>query len=113
MEDPAPAAPAPPNLRPEYRGNLWDTAAGSTHLSRPVNNPPLPADNHENIQTFKQVVLANPLPGEYSVEVSAAPFPADPFNQQNLQAFALVFAGTGLEVRFNQPVAAVQGTAAY
>jgi serine protease AprX len=102
-----------PNPRPEYRGNLWDATAGRTHLSRPTANPPVAADNHENIQTFKQVVIANPPPGAYDVEVSVGPFPADPFNQQNLQAFALVFAGTGPEVAFNQPVASVQGTPVY
>ncbi len=108
----APAPPAP-GARPEFRGNLWNTAAGQTHLSRPVANPPVAADAHEDVQTFKQVVLANPPPGEYEVEVSAAIFPADPFNQQNLQAFALVFAGSGPEVRFSQPVAAVSGAAVY
>jgi hypothetical protein len=108
-------APAPPGpgARPEYRGNLWSAVAGQTHLSRPVATPPVAADNHEDIQTFKQVVLANPPAGVYDVEVSAATFPADPFNQQNLQAFGLVFAGSGPEVRFNQPVAAVTGAAVY
>jgi hypothetical protein len=57
--------------------------------------------------------VQNPPEGEWIVEVTAGAFPADPFNQQNLQPFALVFAGTGDEVRFNQPVAAVQGTAIY
>jgi hypothetical protein len=108
----APAAPGP-GLRPEYRGNLWSTAAGQTHLSRAVAAPAVAADSHEDIETFKQVVLANPVAGVYEVEVSASLFPADPFNQQNLQAFALVFAGTGPEVRFNQPVAAVTGAPAY
>lgn len=108
-------APTPPGpgARPEYRGNLWSTVAGQTHLSRAVATPPVAADNHEDIQTFKQVVLANPLAGIYDVEVSAATFPSDPFNQQNLQAFALVFAGTGPEVLFNQPVAAVTGAPVY
>lgn len=102
-----------PNPRPEFRGNLWNPAAGSTHLSRPVASPPVAADNHEDIHTYKQVVIANPPPGTYEVEISAAPFPANPFNQQNLQPFALVFAGTGPEVVFNQPVAAVQAAAYY
>jgi hypothetical protein len=106
-------APPGPGLRAEYRGNLWNTLAGQTHLSRAVANPPVAADNHEDIQTFKHIVLAKPPAGIYEVEVSAALFPADPFNQQNLQAFALVFAGTGSEARFNQPAAAVAGTAVY
>jgi len=108
-------APAPPGpgQRPEFRGNLWSTAAGQTHLSRAVANPPVAADAHEDIQTFKQVVLTNPAAGEYEVQVSAATFPADPFNQQNLQPFALVFAGTGPEVRFNQALPAVAGAPTY
>jgi len=107
-----PVSPGP-GLLPEYRGNRWNTAAGQTHLSRPMANPRLAADNHENVQTFKQVVLANPPAGNYEVTVDAAIFPADPFNQQNLQPFALVFAGTGPEVTFNQTVAAVTGSPIY
>ncbi len=102
-----------PGAAAEFRGNLWDAAAGRTHLSRAIGAPPTPADSHEDIQTFKQVMLQNPAPGEYEVEVSAAAFPADPFNQQNLQAFALVFAGTGPEQIFNLPAAAVAGAAVY
>jgi hypothetical protein len=102
-----------PGAAAEFRGNLWDTAAGRTHLSRAIANPPTAADNHEDVQTFKQIVLQNPAAGEYEVEVSAAAFPADPFNQQNLQPFALVFAGTGPEVVFNQPAAAVAGAPVY
>ncbi|EXI78796.1 MAG: type VII secretion-associated serine protease mycosin [Candidatus Accumulibacter appositus] len=108
----APAAPGP-GLRPEYRGNLWSTVAGQTHLSRAVATPAVAADKHEDVQTFKQVVLANPLAGEYEVTVSAATFPAVAFNQQNLQAFALVFSGSGPEMRFNLPAAAVAGAAVY
>jgi hypothetical protein len=47
------------------------------------------------------------------VEVSAATFPANPNNQQNLQPFALVFAGTGPEARFSTPVAAAAGSGVY
>ena len=105
--------PAVGGVWPAFRGNLWDTAPGRSHLSRPVAQPPVPADSHEDVQTFKQVVLANPAPGEYEVEVDAAAFPADPFNQQNLQPFALIFAGSGPEMAFNQPLAAVAGAAVY
>jgi|GEM_PF-1473572 subtilisin family serine protease len=105
--------PAGPGLLPEYRGNVWDTTAGRTHLSRPIPDPPTAADNHENIQTYKQVVLENPPAGIYTVEVFAEAFPADAFNQQNLQAFALVFAGSGPEVRFRQTVAEVTGAPVY
>jgi subtilisin family serine protease len=108
-------APAPPGpgTRPEYRGNLWSAVPGQTHLSRPIPNPPALADNHEDIQTFKQVALENPPAGDYEIEVAAAVFPFGHFNQQNLQAFALVFAGTGPDVRFVSNVAAVTGTPIY
>ena len=102
-----------PGALAEFRGNLWDSAAGRTHLSRAVATPAVPADSHEDVQTFKQVVLANPAPGEYEVEVAAAGFAANAFNQQNLQPFALVFAGSGPEMAFNQPLAAVAGAAVY
>jgi hypothetical protein len=98
-----------PGVRTQYFGNLWDTAAGRTHLSKPV----VAGDAHENQQPYKQVVVANPPAGDYEVEVSVAGFGTDLFNQQNLQSFALVFAGTGPEQRFNQPVAAVVGAATY
>ncbi|HEX6911073.1 MAG TPA: hypothetical protein VF142_11795, partial [Longimicrobium sp.] len=100
-----------PNPPAEYRGNLWD-AGPNAHLSRPVN-PAAAADAHEDTHPFKQVVVRNPPAGVYAVEVSVPLFPADPFNQQNLQPFALVFAGTGPEVVFNLPVAAVQGAGIY
>jgi hypothetical protein len=102
-----------PGVAGEFRGNLWDSAAGRTHLSRTVALPALPADRHEDVQTFKQVVLADPAPGVYEVEVAAAAFPADAFNQQNLQPFALVFAGSGPEQVFALPLPAVQGAAVY
>ncbi|WP_198321005.1 S8 family serine peptidase [Azohydromonas aeria] len=102
-----------PGAAGEFRGNLWDTAAGRTHLSRLVALPPVPADNHDTIHPYKQVVIQDPAPGEYVVEVSAAAFPADPFNQQNLQPFALVFAGTGAEVTYNPVATPVAGAAVY
>ena len=101
-----------PGLAGELRGNLWQAAAGRTHLSRPVPLPAVLADAHEDVQTFKQVVLVNPVPGVYEVEVAAA-FAAFELNQQNLQAFALVFAGTGPEQVFALPLPAVQGAAVY
>lgn len=109
----APVPPGPPPPASEYRGNLWGAAPGTTHLSRAVPLPAVAADAHEDVQTFKQVVLANPPAGEYVVEVTAAVFGVDPFNQQNLQPFALVFAGTGPEVRFNLPLPAVAGRPVY
>ena len=97
----------------EFRGNLWETALGRSHLSRPIPQPPVAADAHEDIQAYKQVVLANPPAGDVEVIVAAAAFPADPFNQQNLQPFALVFAGTGPEAAFAPPPSALVDAAVY
>ena len=93
----------------EYHGNRWDPAAGRAHLSLLVPA----ADPHENDQIYKQIVVDDPAAGEYEIEVSAGMFPASAFNQQNLQAFALVAAGTGPEVRFSLNRAAVQAAAVY
>lgn len=96
-----------------FRGNLWDPAPGRRHLSRPVPLPAVAADAHDDVQTFKQVVVANPAAGDVVVEVDAAVFPADPFNQLNLQPFAMVVAGTGAEVVFSQTTATIVGTPVY
>jgi hypothetical protein len=101
----------PPGGGSEYRGNRW--TAATPDVSRAIRKPFRPADAHDAVQTFKQVVVQNPPEGDWIVEVAAEAYRADPFNQQNLQPFALVFAGTGDEIRFNQPVATVQGTPIY
>jgi len=101
-----------PAMAGEFRGNLWQTSVGRTHLSRPVLLPAPLADAHEDVQPFKHLVLANPAPGVYEVEVAAA-FAAYALNQLNLQAFALVFAGSGPEQVFALPLPAVQGAAVY
>jgi hypothetical protein len=59
------------------------------------------------------VVLASPPAGDYELSISAEAFAFDPFNPQNLQAFALVVVGSGREVRFHRSVGGVQSTARY
>lgn len=79
----------------EYHGNTW-RAAPNAHLSRPV----APATPFESVHNVEQVVLRNPPGGIYKVEVVAELFPANSLNQLRVQSFALVFVGSGREVRF-------------
>jgi serine protease AprX len=79
----------------EYHGNTWRRAP-STHLSRPV----APGARFESVHNVEQVVLRDPPGGIYDVEVIAQPFPANSFNQLRTQPFALVFVGSGQEVRY-------------
>jgi hypothetical protein len=82
-----------------FHGNHWQTAAGSTHLSAPVAAP-IPA--FEDTHIVQQVVLSGPpaLPaGNYTVEVIASSFGASLFQQFPGQPFALIFVGSGPEIR--------------
>ena len=45
-------------------------------------------------------MLENPPSGVFDVEVIAEIFPSVPFNQSHTQPYALVFVGSGAEVRF-------------
>jgi hypothetical protein len=90
---------APPNPAQVFHGNRFQTAAGSQHLSRPVTGPP-PA--FEGIHNVQQVVISGPpaLPaGTYVVEVIGGAFGASAFQQFPGQPFALVFVGSGPELR--------------
>src|SRR5215204_5403475 len=79
----------------EFHGNTW-AAAPDAHLSRLV----APAAPFEGVHNVEQVVVRDPASGIYDVEVIAEPFPANNFNQLRTQPFALVFVGSGQEVRF-------------
>src|SRR5215213_830380 len=79
----------------EYHGNTWQ-AAPNAHLSRLV----VPAAPFEGVHNVEQVVVRVPPSGLYEVEVIAEPFPASSFNQLRAQPFALIFVGSGQEVRF-------------
>jgi hypothetical protein len=79
----------------EFHGNTW-AAAPDAHLSRLV----APAAPFEGVHNVEQVVVRDPSSGIYDVEVIAEPFPANTFNQLRTQPFALVFVGSGQEVRF-------------
>lgn len=81
-----------------YVGNRWQ-AAPNAHLSDPLPAPP-PANPFETIHTTEQIVLQNPAAGLYDVEVIGGAFAASEFLQFPGQPFALVFVGSGDEVRF-------------
>lgn len=87
-----------------FQGNTWQTAAGRTHLSAPV--PALTPPPFEDTHNVQQVVLAAPpaLPeGTYIVEVICSTLNGGAFGQFfgqfPGQPFALVFVGSGLELR--------------
>lgn len=82
-----------------FRGNTWDTTAGQLHLSREV-----PIGDAQNIvENTQQIVLANPASGEYEVEVIATLNATNTFNQNDLLHYALVFVGSGQEIRMTNP----------
>ncbi len=79
----------------ECHGNTW-RGTPNAHLSRPVD----PTAPFESVHNVEQVVLRDPPSGIYDVEVIAEPFPANSFNQLRTQLFAVVFVGSGAEVRY-------------
>jgi hypothetical protein len=85
----------PPGSTQVLKGNTWQ-AAPNAWRSRPV----AVAAPFQTVECTEQVVMANPPAGVYAVDVIAELIPADPLNQSNVQPFALVFVGSGPEVRF-------------
>jgi hypothetical protein len=81
----------------EYRGNVWQTSPGMAHLSRLVPHGDGSWDSAHNVE---QVVVHKPESGVYEVEIIARSFGDNTFNQFNAQPYALVFVGSGPEVRF-------------
>jgi hypothetical protein len=92
-----------------YVGNRWQTApplvVNKTPISGPSFSNPLPANLDPKIDPFdktynvEQVVIANPGAGDYLVEVMGGAFLESMFMQQAGQPFALVFVGSGPEIR--------------
>lgn len=81
-----------------YHGNTWQPAPNAWK-SQPVVAGAV-FDNNQNVE---QIVIDNPPAGDYDVEVIAQPFPTNPHMRFNAQPFALVFTGSGREVRFGHP----------
>jgi hypothetical protein len=87
-----------------FHGNRWQTAAGSQHLSAPITAATPPP--FEDIHPVQQVVIAGPpaLPaGRYIVEVVCNALGGGAFQQFPGQPFALVFVGSGPEIRTAAP----------
>ena len=78
-----------------YQGNTW-RAPPDDRLSRPV---PV-GTAFQAVHTTEQIVIEHPPSGVFDVEVIAEIFPATAFNQFHAQPYALVFVGSGQEVRF-------------
>jgi subtilisin family serine protease len=78
-----------------FQGNTWRPPPDD-RLSRAVaiGTP------FQSTHTTEQIVLENPPSGVFDVEVIAEIFPSVPFNQSHTQPYALVFVGSGAEVRF-------------
>ena len=85
-----------------YVGNRWQ-AGPLTPNSGPPFSDPLPAvppvNPFENIHNVEQVVLPAPPSGLYVVEVIGGSIPDNTFTQFPGQTFALVFVGSGPELR--------------
>jgi serine protease AprX len=87
-----------------YVGNRWQAATAP--LVNPQPSDPLPAvppaNPFEGVQNVEQVVIVGPpaLPaGLYTVDVIGQAIPASAFQQFPGQSFALVFVGSGNELR--------------
>jgi hypothetical protein len=81
-----------------FIGNNWDTTPGNGWRSRVF------AAGHvfDTANTTEQVVIASPPSGEYLVEVIGHTVTVNPDYQFPAQPFALVFVGSGPEVRYRQ-----------
>jgi hypothetical protein len=86
-----------------YVGNRWGAAGTpAAQFSDPLPAP-LPANPFEGVHNVEQIALSGApgLPmGEYLVEVLGGLFRDNAFNQFPGQPFALVFVGSGQEIRY-------------
>lgn len=81
-----------------YIGNSWDTSPGNGWRSRVF----AAGDAFDTANTIEQVVISFPPSGEYLVEVIGHTVSVNPDYQFPAQPFALVFVGSGPEVRYRQ-----------
>ena len=56
----------PPGIPAQYRGNLWSTTAGATHLSRALGDRPVAADAHEDVPDLQAGGAGRSAAGELS-----------------------------------------------
>jgi hypothetical protein len=81
-----------------YIGNSWQTTPNDGWKSRVF----AAGDPFDAANNTEQVVIQNPPSGEYLVEVLGQNVTVNPDYQFLAQPFALVFIGSGPEVRFRQ-----------
>ncbi len=91
----APPLPPPPPSPPS-----------TAHLSQQFA-PVAPVPALQTIHNTEQVVVQNPPPGDYIVEVIASIVARDSLNQLGVQPYALVFVGSGTETFFTTPTTGV------
>lgn len=100
-----------------YVGNRWQTgppvpAPPATPVSGPLYSDPLPVgldpklDPFDKVYTVEQIVIYEPPDGTYLVEVLGGAFKSSMYMQQPGQPFALVFVGSGPEIRTAQKLTA-------
>jgi hypothetical protein len=77
-----------------YYGNTWLAGRARSRPVAPAAVAALPAPVHN----VEQIALDNPPAGHYAVEVIGVAIPANAINLLQVQPFALVFLGSGLEV---------------
>ncbi|MFH7245309.1 MAG: S8 family serine peptidase [Spirulina sp.] len=94
--------PAPAGLDPNRPCQDAQGNSSSAQYSAPVPTPP-PSNLFQDIHNVEQIVLPDPPPGVYRVEVIGGAFRPHAFQQFPGQPFALVFVGSGAEVRFGTP----------
>jgi hypothetical protein len=94
-----------------FVGNRWQTTplvgvppVSGPPFSAPVPTPP-PVNLYEDVHNVQQVVISRPIAGLYTVEVVGGLFGRSPFMQFPGQPFALVFVGSGPEIRTAPPAA--------
>ncbi|HKP87308.1 MAG TPA: S8 family serine peptidase [Blastocatellia bacterium] len=90
-----------------YVGNRWqtgpETANSGPQFSLPLPNGAAPVDFFQKIHNAEQIVIADPTVGLYLVDVVSQPFSDNAFMQFPGQPFALVFVGSGQEIRITIP----------
>lgn len=75
-----------------YYGNVWNN-----EYSRAFK---VESSDFNSFHNAEQIVIKDPLSGDYDVQITAEAFGMSIFNQFNSQPFALVFVGSGAEIRF-------------
>jgi serine protease AprX len=93
--------PAPADLDGNIPCRDRSSNPSPAQYSAPIPNLP-PRNLFQDVHNVEQIVLPDPPPGLYQVEVIGGTFHPNALQQFPGQPFALVFVGSGEEVRFGQ-----------